>query len=173
LVAHVAAHAHAFHDTRRIGRGADRTGRSVEHRAVRRAAAGEVMPLDDALEAFAATGPDDVDAIAGGEHRHVHLVARLERIATRLQRDLAANARRGYAGLLEVPLRRLVFLGRLRIDEPKLHGLIAVLVDRLDLRDDARTGLKERCRLDGAVLREQLRHPDLLANESCDHCYFP
>src|SRR5213078_2263771 len=46
-------------------------------------------------------------------------------------------------------------------------------VDRLDLRHDAGTGLEHGGGLNSAVLREQLRHADFLANESCDHCYFP
>ena len=39
----------------------------MEHRAVRRRAAGEVVALHDALEALAAAGADDVDALAVGE----------------------------------------------------------------------------------------------------------
>ncbi len=42
----------------------------------RHAAAREVVPLDDALEALAAAGADDVHALAVGEDRHVDLVAR-------------------------------------------------------------------------------------------------
>src|SRR3954470_16115528 len=103
---------------------------------MRHAAALEVVPLDDPLEALAAAGADHIHAFAGGEHRDVYLVARLQRIAARLELDLANHARRRHAGLLEVPLGRLVLLVLARLDEAELHGLIAVLVDRLHLRDD-------------------------------------
>src|SRR6266404_3915202 len=53
IAAHPAAHAHALHDTRREGRGADRAGSAMEHGAMRGPAAGEVMTLHHALEAFA------------------------------------------------------------------------------------------------------------------------
>ncbi len=77
--AHPPRRAHALDDARRERRGADRAGRAVEHRAVRRRAAGEVVALDDALESLAAAGADDVHAVAVGEDRDEHLVARLER----------------------------------------------------------------------------------------------
>ena len=51
-----------------IRRGADRAGRAVEHRAVGRRAAGEVVALHDALETLAAAGADHVDPVAVVEH---------------------------------------------------------------------------------------------------------
>src|SRR5262245_44572237 len=56
--------AHALDDARRKRRSADRTRGAVEHRAVRRRAAAEVVALHDALEALAAARADDVDALA-------------------------------------------------------------------------------------------------------------
>src|SRR5207244_4381471 len=105
--------------------------------------------------------------------RDVDLIARLQRIAAGLESHLADHARRWHAGLLEVPLGRLVFLVRLRLDEPELYGLVAILLCGLHLRDDTRAGLEHRCGMHGAVRQEQLRHPDLLADQSCDHGYFP
>ena len=68
MLEHVAAHpacrAHALHDTRRKRRGANRSGRPVEHGTVRRRAARKVVALDDALEPLAAAGPDDVNAVS-------------------------------------------------------------------------------------------------------------
>src|SRR4051812_39071282 len=61
IAAHPAAHAHALHDARRERRGADRAGSAMEHRTVRGPAAGEVMTLHHALEAFALRLADDVD----------------------------------------------------------------------------------------------------------------
>src|SRR5437762_6742965 len=76
LAAHPTGSAHALDHPRRERRGADRAGRAVEHRSVRRRAPGEVMALDDALEPFAAAGADDVDALAQREdRRHENLVA--------------------------------------------------------------------------------------------------
>src|ERR1051326_5472100 len=68
IPAHAARGTHTLHDARGKRRGADRTGRPMEHRAVRRSAAAEVMPLDDALEAMAAADSDHVDALAVLEH---------------------------------------------------------------------------------------------------------
>src|SRR5437899_876189 len=53
ITAHPAAHAHALHAARRERRGADRAGSTMEHRAVRGAAATEVVPLHHALETLA------------------------------------------------------------------------------------------------------------------------
>src|SRR5918993_2877654 len=142
IAAHVSRHAHALDDTRGERRSADRAGCTVEHRAVAHAAAAEVMPLDDALEALAAAGADHVDALAVSEHRHVDGVARLRRLTAGLDLQLAAHARRGHASLLEVPCGRLVLFRRLRLDETELHRFVAVVVDRLHLRDDARAGLE-------------------------------
>ena len=171
--AHVTAHPHALHDTRRIRRGANRSRSAMEHRSVRRASASEVVPLDDALEALAAAGANDVDAFAVGEDRHVHLIARLHRIASGRLLHLAHDARGRHTGLLEVSLRGLVLFRRPSFDEPDLHGLVAVALRRLHLRDDTRASLEHGRRMHGAVGVEQLRHPDFLAEESCDHGYFP
>src|SRR3954451_7998341 len=72
VAAHPAAHAHAFHDTRRESGGADRAGSAVEHRAVRGAAASEVMTLHHALEAFALRLADDVDRVGRLEDVGMH-----------------------------------------------------------------------------------------------------
>src|SRR5664279_4835549 len=49
-VAHVTGHPHTGEDAAGVARLADGAGRAVEHGAVGRAAAGEVVPLDDAGE---------------------------------------------------------------------------------------------------------------------------
>src|SRR5712671_417459 len=80
--AHPARRPHALHDARRERRGADRSGRAMEHRAVRRRAAGEMMALDDALKAFAAAVADDIHALAVGEDRDEHLIARFRSLVS-------------------------------------------------------------------------------------------
>src|SRR5262245_16170072 len=101
---------------------------------MRRAAALEVMPLDDALKTLAPAGADDIDALAIGEDGDADLIARLDRIAAGLQLHFPGHARRRHTRLLEVPLRRLVLLGRSGIDEPELHRFVAVGLLRLHLR---------------------------------------
>src|SRR6185503_20657923 len=61
----------------------------------------------------------------------------------------------------------------LRLDEPELYGLVAVLLGRLHLRDDARPRLQHGRRMHAAVRSEQLRHADFLADQSSDHGYLP
>src|SRR5437763_798124 len=72
---HPAAHTHALHDARWKRGGADRAGCAMEHRAVRGPAAGEVMTLHHALEAFALRLADDVDRVARLEDVHLHAVS--------------------------------------------------------------------------------------------------
>src|SRR6185295_4644832 len=105
IAAHPPRRAHALDDARGKRRRADRAGRAVEHRAVRRRAAAEVVALHDTLEALAAADADDVDALAVLEHAaDEHLIAGLEGIAPGDGLDLAAHPRRRHvAGLLVVP----------------------------------------------------------------------
>src|SRR5205085_12030550 len=88
---------------------------------------------------------------------------------------LAAHAGRRHAGLLEVPLDRLADARRARLDEADLDRFVAVAGGGLGLDDDTRTGLDHRAGGDRAVRREQLRHPDLLADDAREHylCSFP
>src|SRR5688500_1042483 len=127
-----------------------------------------MVTLHHALEALAAAGPDDVHALAIGENRDVHVVARLRRLGTGLDAYLAADPRGRHAGLLEVAGGRLVLLGG-PVHQAELYGLVAVALDGLDLGDHAWARLDHRRRLHGAVGREDLRHPDFLANQSCHH----
>src|SRR4029077_20299052 len=107
-------------------RGANRSGRAVENRAVRRRAAGEVAPLDDALEPLAAAGADDVDTLTVGEDRRQHVFADLRSFGALRHARFAADARRRHVGLLEVAVRRFVRLRRRLLDEAELNRLVAV-----------------------------------------------
>src|SRR5262245_21695800 len=134
IAAHAAGGAHALHDARRKRRGADRSGRAMEHRPVRRRAAAEVVALDDALKALAAADADHVDAIAVREHAvDEHLIARLERLAAGLQLDLAPHAGRRHAGLLVVAVERLAHARGTLLDETELDRLVALGRRRLRL----------------------------------------
>src|SRR5207247_546344 len=106
--AHAARAAHPLDDARWKRRRADRTRRAMEHRAVRRGAAGEVMALHDALETFAAARADDVHALAVREDRDEYLIAGLRGLTTGGHFHLAAKARRRHVGLFEVSRGRLV-----------------------------------------------------------------
>src|SRR6185369_4337515 len=135
IAAHPAAHAHALHDARRERRGADRAGSAVEHRAVSGPAAGEVVPLHDALEAFALRLADDVDVIARLEDVDLDAVADVR--VTRV-RDLRERAQRLRAGFLEMSPHRAGHAAvRDLLHQADLNGVIAVLVGCLLLYHEA------------------------------------
>jgi hypothetical protein len=137
---------------------------------VRRRAAAEVVALHHALKPLAPADADHVHAIAVVEHGiHEHLIARLRRLGPFRQLHLTPHARRRYAGLRIVPHERLPDSRRPILDQPELHGLITVSLGALRLHDNARARLDHGARRDGAVLREQLRHADLLAENSRKH----
>ncbi len=75
----------------------------------------------------------------------------------------------GTAAFLKCPAIGLRRLRRPLLDEPELHGLVAVALRALGLHDDARAGLEHRHRGHRAVGAEHLRHPDLLADDSSHH----
>src|SRR5271168_2681273 len=59
------------------------------------------------------------------------------------------------------------------IHQPDLGGVVAVLGDRLALRDKARARLQHRDRVNVTLVIEELRHADFLAENSVDcHCCF-
>src|SRR6185312_10591220 len=98
-------------------------------------------------------------------------IAGLGAVAAGGELHLAADAGRRDVGLLEVSLRRLVALRRVVLDEPDLHGLVAVGLRVLRLDDDARAGLDHRRRVDGPVGIEHLSHPDFLSENAGDRHY--
>ena len=61
-------------------------------------------------------------------------------------------------------------LDRAVFDEPQLDGVVAVAAGgRLLLHDDARPRLDDRHGRDRPVRGEELRHPDLLTDDSVNH----
>ena len=75
-----------------------------------------------------------------------------------------------HAGLVEVTLLRLGELLGGDFAVAELDGVVAFLVRRLLLDDDAGTGLYYGDRNDLARLIEDLRHADLLADDGFLHC---
>jgi hypothetical protein len=126
------------------------------------------------------------EALTLGNADHVHVVLFLERVAedfvARLQlvvaveRYLREVTHRRHAGAVEVPLAGAVraAVGP-RFDQADLDGDVAVLVRSLLLHDQAGSRLDHRDRHEGAVRREDLRHPDFSSeNSSNGHGgYFP
>ena len=76
------------------------------------------------------------------------------------------------AGLLEVALLGLRQLLRGDLAVAELDGIVAFLVGRLFLDDDAGTRLNDGHRYDLARLIEDLRHADLPADDGFLHVYF-
>src|SRR5690606_25158517 len=105
-----AGHLGAFEDAARVRGLADRARRAlaVVLAVPRVVDAAEAVALDDALEAFALRGTDDVDAVPLGEHvPHGDLVAEREVVETGVVPELDEVALRRGAGGLEVALERL------------------------------------------------------------------
>src|SRR5262245_58061065 len=127
------------------------------------------MPPDHTLKALAAARTDHVHALAAREDRDRHGIPRLERIAARCDVHFAPEARRRNVGLLVVTPERFADLGRSLFDETELNRLVAVGRSGLGLHHDARAGSDDRRRIHAAVGLEDLRHPDFLADDSCDH----
>ena len=169
--AHVAAHAHALDHARRVRRGADRAGRPVEHRAVR--SCGRRVkwcrlttpwkPLPRLVPMTSTRSPSaKIETLTwspgfGG-------------VAAGLDLHLAAHARRRHAGLLEVARASACFPSsawprRGRAAPPRSRRS----ADVFTCATTHGPGLEHRRRRDGAVRREQLRHADFLADESCHH----
>ena len=91
-----------------------------------------------------------------------------------LESDFLDHAHGRHVRLGEVAGHGLVHLRRLdEVDVADLRGLVAVLRQRLELRDHARTSLQHRHRVNIPAVVEDLRHADLLTENSCyGHCDF-
>ena len=126
--------------------------------------AAEAVALDRPLEALALRVARDLDPLPLLEDVDGQLLANLEALA--LAAELAQVAQRRVARLLQVAelgLRQLA-LGHVAVAE--LHGVVAVALGRPQAGNPARARLHDRDALDGAVLHEQLRHPDLRSEQS-------
>jgi hypothetical protein len=167
LVAHLARHPHPFEDAGGEGAGADRPRGADVVGAVADRPATEVVALDPALEALADRDPRDLHLLAGLEGGDRHVVAYFDRVisAEVLVAELDQVAHRRRPGLLGVALLGSGKLARLDLAEGELHGRVAVPLGLADRGHLAGAGLDHGDRDDGAVLAEDLRHAELLAND--------
>jgi hypothetical protein len=118
-----------------------------------------VVALHDALEATALDGTDNVDHLAGGELLDGDDVSDLSLGGTRLA-DFVKMGVRGYARFAKVTELAAGHAAFFLRTEGDLDGIIAILVDGLDLRDRARACLDDRDR-DEVILRViDLGHSD-------------
>src|SRR3954467_3209816 len=163
LVAHLARPADALEDARGIRGGADGARRAHVVRAVADGAAGEVVALDRALEAFALRDAGDLDRLAGleGLDRDGLADGQLARLVAELH-DVLHRRRVRLAQVAELGLGEVLLA---RGAERELDGLVAVAVERADPGDGTRAGLEHGDALDAAVVEEQLRHPELLGED--------
>ena len=131
-------------------------------RAVRHGSAAEVVATDCARKPLADRDPGDL-----------HLLPWLELVDRKELADLmiwgVAELDQcpggGSARLLQVSELRLAELALRHLSEGELHGSVAVSVGVADGGDRTRAGLDHRDGDPGAVLREHLRHPELLADD--------
>src|SRR5207302_2682574 len=178
LVSHVSRHPHAFEYTRRKRRRSDRTS-NLEHRTVRLRTTAKVMPLHHTLKASSLADSHDVDKLFAIEDLDQHAIPDLHRsIAIRgrfyFERNLAHEFHRRQIVLRQMSLRgfrepRLFH----KLNQPDLRRLVSILHSRFVLRHHARASLQYCDRADVAPRVKQLRHPDLLAQNSRDlRCHF-
>ena len=158
---HVAAHLHAWKDTRRKAGSTDRTGRAMEHRTVSTRTALEAVAFDYTLESAALGDTDNIDHLVCLELFGRNLVAGLVVSTAITQLELAAVPHPVRASLLKVAGCGLIDPRRLDVlHQTELNGVITVGGRRLALRDDTRTSLHQRDRYYLSVGAEDLRHAD-------------
>ena len=116
----------------------------MKHRSVRRDAASEMMALYKTRKPAALAGSDDMNQFVLSEDVHHYLIARISRFVA-LNQDFAHEPRRRDIPFLEMACHRLAHALRFyKLDEAELHGIVAVLLLRLLLNDNARAGLNDR-----------------------------
>src|ERR1039458_546417 len=171
--AHVPRHAHAFKYTRGESRRADRTG-DLEHGAVRGGAPGKLVALHHARETTALAGRNHIHEFVAVENVHQNFVADLGAILiVGIDDDwhLTQEAHRRKVVLGEVALHRLRQPRLLHeLHQPDLSRVVAIFGYRLALRHKAGTGLQHVDRVDITLVIEELRHANLLAQNST-HCH--
>src|SRR5262245_4405201 len=113
----------------------------MEHRAVRRGTASEMMPPDDTLKSLATADANYIDAVTICEHRHEHLIARLRIAIGARQPHFPAHACGWNVGLLIMTTDGLVHFCRLLVDKPELDRFVSVGRRRFALHHDTRSGL--------------------------------
>src|SRR5580658_958354 len=177
-VAHVARHPHALEHARRKCRRANRT-RNLEHRTVRLGTTTKMMPLHHALKAVPLAGSDDIDKTLAFENIDQHAVANFNHTLGRLARSVHFHG-----NLTQKFHWRKIVLGKMsthrlgqlfffdKFDQADLRRYVTVFRLGLVLRNHARSRLQHRRRPHIALRIEELRHADLLAQNSRDSRHF-
>src|SRR5215467_13948535 len=161
----MSGHSHTFNNARWKRRSADRTRGAMEHRPVGCPATAEVMAFDQPGKAVPFTGADNVNEFVRVENIDHNLVAGI-RDTVSADASFAKHPNRSgvVTGFLEVAGHRLVHALRLhKLDETKLHCVIAVVGHGFFLDDNAGAGLNHSYRDDRSVVLQQLRHADFLS----------
>ena len=148
MVAGLAGHTHTLEDTRRIGRGTNRTGsaETVVLAVSQVSDTAEAVSFDDALEAFTFGGADDVDELAflkninGEDFTIFFLVAFLK------TRELGEVALRSGTSLGEMATHGFVGMRFFLFTESQLNGFVAIFFDGSYLCDDTRTSFNNSAR---------------------------
>jgi hypothetical protein len=164
----VAGHAQALADAAGRRAGTDGTGGAVAvGLTVGLGTAGEVVALDAAGKAAPLRFGDDIDDVALLEDIGAQPLTDLV-IVRVVDADLAQVTE--VAQALEVSLHRLCHA--LALAETELDGVVAVLLFRLDLDDDARASLDDRHATRLTAGRKDLRHAYLAAENCFCHSQF-
>src|SRR5438552_418364 len=141
----------------------------MEHRAVGGTAAAEMMPLHKSGKPTPFASSNDVDKFVPIEDVDHDLIAWICAVLA-LNPDLAHEPGRCDVGLFEMSRHRFRDAFRFhKLDESKLHGIVAVLLFRLSLDDNAGTRLNHGNGNNGSVIVQQLRHADFLPQYPRNH----
>src|SRR5438067_5510993 len=137
-----------------------------------------MMPLDHARKAAPLAGPNHIHKFFALENINQHLVADLHAVRSGLSFCGGQVYFDVYLTQLlnwwQIVLAEMAGHGLIQarafyeLNQPDLRGLVAILIRSLALRDHAWPGLQHRDRTHVALVVEQLRHPDFLANNSVD-----
>ena len=162
---------HALVDTGGRGAGAQRTG-VAGHRAgtVGFLKPLEVPALDSAGIALTFAGADHVHAVAAGEGVGLDDVADVQGAAV-VQTKFAQRTLGSHVGFLKVALQGLGHVFDGDVAEADLNRGVAVVLHGLLLDNHAGPRFDDGDRDDVALLVEDLRHADLLADDSFLHVY--
>ena len=129
-----------------------------------------MVALDDARVSLADGHAGNVDLLAGREHVHLELGARLELLGIlRVHAELAQLGAGFDAGLGEMARHGLGDPGGAALAERDLDGHVAVGFLGLHLRDAVAAAVEHRHGDGGAVVLEDAHHADLAADETETH----
>src|SRR5215472_19015948 len=141
---------------------ADTSGSAMEHRAMRVVAAAIVPALHATLKTLALADTTHVHILAHFESIDQNAVASLRFVLRIVEPDFTEIPHRCNTCLFEVPGKSLgdpLWLNK--FNQAQLHCIVAVLVFRAALYDDARARLQHSAQHYRAVVRKDQRHSQL------------